>query len=124
MSGSKKPLVNRPGPTTHDNCFRWWVYSFSRPDEKYLVQLDAYNFNGVCQCESFRFKLEKILKQGIGPEEAVARKLVKLKAGRQLSSALQCDHILEAFMRFAVEMGKAVKDAQAKQANRQTHAAA
>ena len=50
------PIVGEP------LCFN--VRSRSRPRLEHRVELEPYNFNGACSCESFEFHMEGVLKRG------------------------------------------------------------
>lgn len=101
-------LSDRPNPTPYDSALRYWVWSRTKPGVKYLVQLDSYDCNGECQCESFRFNFEKYLRRGITPEHAVAAKFVKLKEKQRPADAFRCPHILEAFLQFGIDAAKTI----------------
>lgn len=92
--------IRRTQAEAYDNVLRYWVPSRTTPGKKYLVQLDSYGANGECECPDFRMNFEKLLKQGVTPEQAVARKLVCLKNKRGETrpkwDALRCFHIIEA----------------------------
>jgi hypothetical protein len=116
MSGD--PQFQRPQPVPFDHCLRWWVWSRHIKGKKYLVQLDSYpireegRMNGECQCKSFACRLEPLLKAGITPAEAVARRLVKLKENQRPEDALRCPHILDALIAFAEADTRAVHEAE------------
>ena len=49
--------------------WRFHIRSRTRAD-LHLVDLEAYNFNGECSCEHFRFKLCRMLDDGAKPSES------------------------------------------------------
>ena len=101
-----------------DGTLRYLVKSRTRPDVTHVCELEHYNFNGVCGCESFTMNLEKYLKKGITPEYAVAQKWVKLKNKERPQDALRCPHLVDAWMQWAVESAKIVmQHEQQKHAN-------
>lgn len=86
------------GIRVHDNPLRIWVPSETRRGREYLVQLDAYNNNGECQCEHFYNRC--------GPE---------LKRGALPGTLLRCNHIERARDFFIGEMLKLIAQRAAKQ---------
>lgn len=63
---SKKPAGNllvRVEPV-HGETFVYWVQSLSRAGVRHRVELQAYNGNGACGCESFEFKCRGHLERG------------------------------------------------------------
>ena len=46
---------------------RYWVQSRSRNTVRHLVDLTAYDGNGECECEQFRFKFGPRLNAGMVP---------------------------------------------------------
>ncbi len=99
----------RPRPEPYDSALRYWVHSRTT-DEKYLVQFDAYNFNGYCSCKDFAMNLEKFLKRGVTPEHAIAEKMLKLRPGRSIHSAFMCQHIVDAYIAFGQKAARVVAD--------------
>lgn len=84
-------------PEMFDCSTRWMVRSRTG-NGKYLVEIDAYNFNGICQCTDFTTRFEKFLKRGYTGEMAVAEGWIKELRPYQINSSqsLMCWHILEA----------------------------
>lgn len=109
----KFKVSSRPAPQTFDHCLRYWVWSRTRPGVKYLVQLDSYNFNGICQCEAFQFNLAALLRRGITPAAAVDQGLVKMKERQRPEDALRCPHIVDAFMQFAEDTARIIHENEA-----------
>ena len=109
-------VTNRPRPKRYDHPLRYWVWSRTRPGMKFLVQIDSYGFNGECQCESFRMNLQKLLRAGVKPQQAVDQKLVELKKNQRPQDALRCPHIIDAMMAWAVDAAKIVIDHEKAQA--------
>jgi hypothetical protein len=91
-----------------NGTLRYLVPSDERAGVKYTVELEHYGFNGACSCPDFRMNLERHLRRGITPAEAVARGLVKLKKRQRPADALRCKHIVDAFMQFAVTAARLV----------------
>ena len=48
--------------------FRFHVRSRTR-NQKWLVDLEPYGFNGQCGCEAFQFKCQPDLERGMPPSE-------------------------------------------------------
>lgn len=100
-----------------DGSLRYIVISRSRPGVKHVVELEHYDFNGVCSCESFTLNLEKFLKHGISAETA-ARGVeidgefckVKLKNKDRPQDSLRCPHLVDAWMEWAVDSARVVVD--------------
>src|SRR5437773_724807 len=44
--------------------FRFHVRSRSRPGEAWLVDIEEYDFNGFCSCETFIFRMQPLLERG------------------------------------------------------------
>lgn len=91
-----------PKPEIFDGPLRWWVRSRSNPKERYLVQLDAYDGNGTCQCRDFTTRFEKFLKRGYTAELTFAEGWIRELRPWQLNSedCLRCFHVLEARQAF------------------------
>lgn len=110
--------MQRPQPVPFDHCLRWWVWSRHTKGKKYLVQLDSYpiraegRMNGICTCKNFACRLEPLLKAGVTPAEAVARRLVKLKENQRPEDILRCTHIMDALIAFAEADTRAVHEAE------------
>ena len=103
-------VITRPAPKMFDSALRYWVWSRHKPGVKYLVEIDAYKFNGICQCESFTFKLEPLLRRGFTAEQVVRDKLVKLKEHQRPEDALRCPHVIDAFMQWAEDAARVVHE--------------
>lgn len=101
----------------YDAALRYMVPSNhpTGPNDKYLVELDAYGGNGACCCKHYACRLEPLLRRGISPKTAVEEKLVKLKEHRHVEDSLRCEHILTARSQF-------VDDVLAEIINRRTEA--
>lgn len=63
----------------YDSPLRYMVGSHSREEVKHLVEVNAFDGNGKCACEHFRFRCEPLLREGAKPSEE-----------------LRCHHINEA----------------------------
>ena len=87
-----------------EGTLRYWVRSRTNPNRRYLVDLALYNGNGLCACKHSQIRCQKLLRRGISPQEAVEKKLIKLKEGHQVWDALRCGHILEARTQFLDEL--------------------
>ena len=93
----------------YDNGLRYMVPSnhATGPDDKYLVEIDAYNGNGACTCKHFATRCEPYLRRGIPPREAFSDPLglnLKLKVNRHLEDILRCEHLLTARSQFLDEI--------------------
>ena len=108
-----------------DGTLRYLVKSRTRPGVTHVCELEHWNFNGICSCESFTLNLEKFLKRGITPE-AAARGVqidgelckVKLKNKDRPEDALRCSHLIDSWMEWAVDSAKIVmQHEQQKHAN-------
>lgn len=94
-------MIDTPSPAElYDDATRWVIPSRSDPHVTYVCELKDYGGNGSCACEDFSCRFAKLLAQGITPEEALIRKLVKLRPGYRRSDALRCFHLVEAHERF------------------------
>lgn len=87
----------------YDNTLRFTVRSGSDPHVEYMVELDAYNGNGVCDCPNFvfapkgmEFSKRDLCAKRISPEHALAAGWVKLPKSGRISDALRCKHIVDA----------------------------
>lgn len=110
-----KPTADRwprPAPVPFENVLRWWVYSHTTPRKTYLVELDAYHFNGRCTCKDFVCNLEPLLRRNLTPQHAFEGELVHVKPGKRPEDCLRCIHILDAIAQFAEDFGRAVKRTQ------------
>lgn len=88
--------IGTPDPAElYDTALRGLVASRTDPHVKYLVQLDAYGQNGICQCTWFQCKLEPLLAKKMTPEDAHAQKLVPLPKTKQVRDCLRCAHIID-----------------------------
>lgn len=94
----------------YDSALRYQVPSARDPREEYLVELDAYNGNGACQCQHYVIRCEPLLRRRISPKEAVAQKLIKLKVNRHVEDSLRCEHILTARSQFVDDVLEAIKE--------------
>lgn len=56
----------------YDTALRFLVPSESDPHVKYLVELDSYGGNGMCNCQHFQMRLEPELRRG-NPEKKILR---------------------------------------------------
>lgn len=82
--------------TRYDSPLRFWVDSNSQHGVKYLVELDSYQGNGMCDCPHFRFRLQKMIEQpGVKP-----------------SNATRCVHLLTAREKFIDDVMAAIKQRQ------------
>lgn len=59
----------------------------------YLVELDAYDWNGACQCEHFTCRLEHLLKQGLTAEVAFESGLADVPPWGTVEDSLRCFHV-------------------------------
>ena len=99
----------------YDSAFRWLVPSNRNPEDKHLVELDAYKGNGRCVCEHFTIRCEPLIKIGCTPVQSIDQasvdkiciarghkilKAIKLKVNRHVEDALRCEHILTARSQF------------------------
>ena len=92
-----KPMSRPKCTVTVDGNLRYFVPSNTEPTKPpYLVELDAYNGNGCCDCKHFQMRLEPLLTRRVSPEAAVRDKLVELRANWFIPDALRCIHILTA----------------------------
>jgi hypothetical protein len=87
---------------------RYHVPSSTRPHITYLVELTDYTCNGTCQCEHFHTRLGPLLSRRITPQQAIARKLVKVKKTDHPEDALRCQHIIAARRQFTDEVISAI----------------
>ncbi len=112
-----------------DHTLRYFVPSRREPNKPpYLVELDAYNGNGMCICKHFTIRCEKFLKRAITPEAAVRGVeidgelcRIKLKENRGVEDALRCEHILTARSQFCDDVIKAIHELNESKANPQNH---
>jgi hypothetical protein len=49
--------------------FRFHVISRTNPAQKHLVDLEAYKWNGWCQCERFQFACDPQVSRGAKPDD-------------------------------------------------------
>ena len=108
--------IDRPAtPSVFDCATTFKVPSDTRPHEEHQVELDAYNANGMCSCESF-WKFEKLLSRGYTPERALAEGLVSLKRkgkpDKHPDDALRCKHIIEAYRQIGPMCVRAISNAK------------
>lgn len=117
-------VTRRPQPATictskmsdvkKDGSLRYIVTSRTRPGVKHLVELEHYNFNGICSCESFTMNLEKYLKKGMTAEYVAKERLVKLKNKDRPQDSLRCPHLVDAWMQWAVDSARVVVEHEKK----------
>lgn len=117
--------IKRTAAEIFDDPLRLWVPSRTKKGKKYLVQLDSFSANGECQCKDFSCRFQALLKQGITPQDAVARGLVKLKKSngetKHVWDALRCDHIIEGRAEWADLSINAFSHANTKHSNPDNH---
>ena len=97
-----------PTAQKFDHALRYHVPSRSDPHATYLCEIDDYAGNGRCDCPFFQFSLEPLLRRLVTPEQAVAQRLVRLKAGQRETDSLRCYHILAVRDQFATDMLTAI----------------
>lgn len=85
----------------YDSLTRFFVASRRPGRAPYLVELRSYGSNGECQCPWFVRSLEKHLRAGLRPQDAVALGLVPTPQWGTTSDALRCFHIHCARLAFA-----------------------
>ncbi len=100
-------IIYRPRPTRFDGL-RYWVPSHTKAGDKYLVDLEAYDFNSACQCKHFVCELEPLLRRGITPAKALAGGLVTLKPNKRPEDVLRCLHCVDAIMQFGIDAARLV----------------
>lgn len=103
---------------TYDHALRWHVPSRTVVGKDYLVELDAYGFNGECQCKNFNIECRPLLERGISPAEAVKGGLVPDRPEKRVEDALRCHHILDAFVELGEEFARVVVAAEKMQRER------
>lgn len=81
-----------------DSILSWKVPSRSNVKEVHLVDLGAYNGEGLCSCKDFSTRFEKFLKRGYTPELVWEEKWITELREYQLDPAdcLSCWHIVNA----------------------------
>lgn len=95
---------NRAEVVEYDHALRFHVPSRRKNVAPYLIELDAFDGNGVCQCEHFTCRLEEFLKEGIPPAVAVDSGLVEIPLWGTVEDALRCYHIHLARLKLADEL--------------------
>ena len=96
----------------YDATLRFLVPSESDPHVSYVVELDSYSGNGECTCTHFECRLRPLLAQQVTADQAVNRRLVKLKPGQRDSDALRCKHIIDARDQLATATIRAISHAE------------
>ncbi len=97
----------------YDQALRWKVRSRSEPDDKHLVELDAYGLNGACDCTDFQTRFAPLLKRGITGRQAIEEKLVKLRTYQiEPEDALRCWHIIQGWRLFGMQCARAMSTAK------------
>lgn len=91
-----------------DGHLRYLVPS-NHTRDKYVVELDAYDGNGMCSCRHFTCRCEPLLRRGVHPVEAVERGMIKLKEGRRANDALRCIHLMDARSQFVDDVISAIR---------------
>lgn len=107
LTEEREEVLQRPRTIAvpYDEALRYFVPSQSDPDgPPHLVELDAFDGNGMCSCQHFQCRCYPLLRRGIGPKEAVEITQIKLKPNRQIQDALRCEHILSARSQFLDEV--------------------
>ena len=108
-----------------EGCLRYLVPSSRNPDEKYIVELDAWNGNGACACPDFECRRGPLLKHGVTPKQALDQtyldaltaklhlgkplKAIKLKVNQPVHDALRCQHCLTARSQFCDDVLEAIR---------------
>lgn len=113
-----------------DSVLRYWCPSTRNPNKKYLVEIDAYDGNGMCVCKDFACRREPFLRRGLSPAWAIQNDLpdvdvrrIKLKPGQRPEDALRCCHILIARSQFLDDVLAEIKKRRTpeeRRADRQT----
>lgn len=85
----------------YDHPLRYHVPSRRKGVAPYLIELDAYAWNGTCQCEHFTCRLEPLLAQGLTPEIAFESGLAEIPEGGAVEDSLRCFHVMIARLKFA-----------------------
>lgn len=96
----------------YDGSMRYMVPSARDPEEKYLVDVEAYRGNGKCVCPHFEFNIEPLISRGVTPQQAIDQmyldtlsaklamkkplRAIKLKVNRHIEDSLRCEHCLTA----------------------------
>lgn len=87
------------------------------------MELDAYDANGMCSCESFACNFGPLLAKRYAPDQALAEGLVTLKRkghpDKHPDDALRCKHIIEAYRQIGPICVRAISTA--KRINHETH---
>jgi len=105
--------LDQPAPANlYDNALRFTIPSRSIGHETHMVDLDAYDMNGMCDCMHFAARLQPHLARNITPEQAIAQGLVKLKKNQRPEDALRCFHIIEAYHQFGQIAARAISNAK------------
>jgi len=122
MSPPDLPPRPRTVATKFDHTLRYFVPSRREPKKPpYLVELDAYHWNGKCVCRHFEIRCEKFLRRGIPPEAAVRGVMIdgelcsiKLKENRGVEDVLRREHILTARSQFCDDVIRAISENEKK----------
>lgn len=79
-----------------DNSLRWHVKSRTSEAE-YLVDVSAYNGNGMCSCKDFATRFGPFLSRGVTPDEAFRDAWVKPRDYQLgVDDIYRCWHIMRA----------------------------
>lgn len=103
-----KPNYYRCNVVRYDGMLRFQVPSRRKGVLPYLVELDAYDFNGRCVCKDFTIHCEPILRRGITPLGAVDGGLREAPVWGTVEDSLRCYHIYVARMKFADDVMRAI----------------
>jgi hypothetical protein len=96
----------------HDGPMRMIVPSRTPKEPPYLVQLDAYDGNGTCQCKHFVCRLEPLLKKGMTGQQAFDAGADVPEWSGFTEDCLRCFHIHAARLKFADDTIRAISDAE------------
>jgi hypothetical protein len=90
------PDVNefRSDVSPYDHPLRYFVPSRTPGAPPYVVELDAYDGNGTCQCKDFAIRFEPLLSRGFTPQMALDSGLVDKRPDQRPKDVLRCFHIL------------------------------
>lgn len=109
----------------YDSAMRYMVPSARDPNEKYLVEIDAYRGNGRCVCPHFEMRCEPLIKIGVTPEQAISQSkidaicakrgirsytAIKLKVNRHVEDSLRCEHCISARSQFTDDVLHAIRE--------------
>lgn len=93
----------------YDSRLRYLVTSRRPNVDPYLVELDAFDYNGECQCEHFACRLAPLLRAGLTAEIAWESGLVELPDLGTVADCLRCYHIQLARLAFAADVLSEIK---------------